>query len=42
MPTATVPEAAVHKDGDAFATKHKIGLAWQRLLSPPAFDSVRA
>ena len=30
-----MPEAAVHKDDCAMTSKHKVGLAWQRLVVEP-------
>jgi hypothetical protein len=37
-----VPEATVHKNGEALATEEKVGLAGQSFVSSPAFDTVGA
>ena len=39
VPTATVPEAAVHEDGYALAPENKVGMAWEWLVPPPATDA---
>jgi hypothetical protein len=42
VPAAAVPEAAVHKHGEALLGKNEVGLAWQWTVPAPAFDSMRA
>jgi hypothetical protein len=36
-----VPEAAIYKHDDVLLQKDKIRFTWQRLVPPPAYDSVR-
>jgi hypothetical protein len=42
VPTAAMPKAAVHKDGEALLAENEIGLSGQRLLATPARDAVGA
>ena len=39
VPAAAVPEAAVHKDGEALAREDEVGAAWERLVPTPAGDA---
>ena len=42
MPGTTVPETAIHKQGDPRRAENKVGLAEDRLMPPPARDTVGA
>jgi len=42
VPTATVPETAVHENRESFATKDEIRFAGERLMPPPAGDAMCA
>jgi hypothetical protein len=42
MPAASVPEAAIHEDGEPLRTEGKIRAAREELIAAPACDAVPA
>lgn len=42
MPATTVPKTPVHENSHALPAKHKVGVPWERLVTPPACETSSA